>query len=32
MADNFKDKQGILLEGHIKIHDPVSGEVLYKQT
>jgi hypothetical protein len=28
MADNFKDKQGILLEGHIKIHDPVSGEVL----
>tara|TARA_B110000503_G_scaffold143737_1_gene247821 strand:- start:3963 stop:4577 length:615 start_codon:yes stop_codon:yes gene_type:complete len=28
MADNFKDKQGILLEGHIKIHDPISGEVL----
>lgn len=28
MADNFKDKQGILLEGHIKIHDPESGEVL----
>jgi len=28
MADTFNDKQGILLEGHIKIHDPESGEVL----
>jgi hypothetical protein len=28
MADNFKDTNGILLEGHIKIHDPNSGEVL----
>ena len=28
MADIFKDKQGIMLEGHVKIHDPSSGEVL----
>jgi hypothetical protein len=28
MADNFKDTQGIMLQGHIKIHDPESGEVL----
>jgi len=28
MADNFKDTQGILLQGHIKIHDPDSGEVI----
>lgn len=28
MADIFKEKHGILLEGHIKIHDPESGEVL----
>lgn len=28
MADNFKDTQGILLQGHIKIHDPESGEVI----
>lgn len=28
MADNFFDKQGIFLEGHVKIHDPSSGEVL----
>lgn len=28
MADNFKENNGIYLEGHIKIHDPVSGEVL----
>ena len=28
MADNFFDKQGIFLEGHVKIHDPLSGEIL----
>lgn len=28
MADNFFDKQGIFLEGHVRIHDPNSGEVL----
>jgi len=28
MADNFKDQSGVLLQGHIKIHDPKSGEVL----
>lgn len=28
MADNFKDTQGIMLQGHIKIYDPKSGEVL----
>jgi hypothetical protein len=28
MADNFFDKQGIFLEGHVKIHDPDSGEIL----
>ena len=28
MADIFKDKQGIMLEGHVKIHDPASGEIL----
>ena len=28
MADNFLDTQGILLQGHIKIHDPESGEIL----
>jgi hypothetical protein len=28
MADNFFDKQGIFLEGHVKIHDPTSGEIL----
>ena len=28
MADNFKDTQGIMLQGHIKIHDPESGEVI----
>lgn len=28
MADNFFDKQGIFLEGHVKIHDPASGEIL----
>lgn len=28
MADNFKDTQGILLQGHIKIHDPESGEII----
>jgi len=28
MAYNFKDQSGVLLQGHIKIHDPKSGEVL----
>ena len=28
MTDKFLDKQGIFLEGHVKIHDPESGEVL----
>lgn len=28
MTDKFLDKQGIFLEGHVKIHDPTSGEVL----
>ena len=28
MVDNFKDTQGLLLQGHIKIHDPTSGEVI----
>ena len=28
MADNFNEMNGILLQGHIKIHDPSSGEVL----
>jgi hypothetical protein len=26
--DNFKENQGILVQGHIKIHDPASGTVL----
>jgi len=28
MTDKFEDLNGILLQGHIKIHDPTSGEVL----
>lgn len=28
MTDKFNDLNGILLQGHIKIHDPQSGEVL----
>lgn len=28
MADIFKDTQGTLLQGHIKIHDPKTGEVI----
>ena len=28
MTDKFKDLNGVLLQGHIKIHDPNSGEVL----
>lgn len=28
MADNFNDYNGVLLQGHIKIHNPESGEVL----
>lgn len=28
MKDNFKDTQGTLIQGHIKITDPKSGEVL----
>lgn len=28
MADNFNDYNGVLLQGHIKIHNPETGEVL----
>jgi hypothetical protein len=28
MADNYNDLNGVLIQGHIKIHDPSSGEVL----
>jgi hypothetical protein len=28
MTDNIKENQGVLVQGHIKIHDPTSGEVL----
>lgn len=28
MTDNIKEKQGVLVQGHIKIHDPTSGEIL----
>lgn len=28
MVDTFKEKQGLILQGHIKIHDPDSGEVI----
>ena len=28
MTDKFKDMNGVLLQGHIKITDPGSGEVL----
>ena len=28
MTDDLKDYNGVLLQGHIKIHDPESGEVL----
>src|SRR5210317_2645537 len=28
MTDTFKDLNGVLLQGHIKISDPESGEVL----
>lgn len=28
MADNLKDQSGVLLQGHIKISDPESGEVI----
>ena len=28
MTDKFKDTQGTLIQGHIKISDPKSGEVL----
>jgi hypothetical protein len=28
MTDKFEDLNGILIQGHIKIHDPESGEVL----
>jgi len=28
MTDNFKEQNGILLQGHIKIHDPENGEVI----
>jgi len=28
MSEEFKDNNGVILQGHIKIHDPESGEVL----
>jgi len=28
MTDIIKENQGVLVQGHIKIHDPTSGEVL----
>jgi hypothetical protein len=28
MNEEFKDNNGVILQGHIKIHDPESGEVL----
>lgn len=28
MSDQFKDTNGILLQGHIKIHDPESGNII----
>ena len=28
MTDKFNDKQGVLLQGHIKIHNPDTGEIL----
>jgi hypothetical protein len=28
MADIFKENNGIYLQGHIKIHDPLTGEIL----
>ena len=28
MTDKFNDKQGVLLQGHIKIHNPETGEIL----
>jgi len=28
MTDNFKDTNGTLIQGHIKISDPTSGEIL----
>jgi len=28
MTDKLNDLNGVLLQGHIKIHDPISGEVL----
>ena len=28
MTDTFKDLNGVLLQGHIKISDPESGEIL----
>jgi len=27
MNDNFKEKNGILIKGHIKIHNPETGEI-----
>ena len=28
MIDNLKEQNGVLLQGHIKISDPVSGEII----
>ena len=27
MIDNFKEQNGVLLQGHIKIHNPETGEI-----
>lgn len=28
MIDKIKDQQGVILQGHIKIHDPATGEII----
>jgi hypothetical protein len=28
MSDNFTDYNGVLLQGHIKIHDPQTEEII----
>ena len=28
MIDNFKEDNGVFLQGHIKIFDPTNGEVI----
>ena len=29
MIDNIKEQNGVLLQGHIKIHNPETGEYLW---